>query len=340
MRDLLIDLVASITPTELELRILIQSAEDGAWADRPVGASFRGMVMVLVDLALARGWAAELLAQLRLRAPTRPEIPQLLAILKQQQPVPTAADPLDEVLLASDRPFVNRHALRHQLRNVLHPMGSTLLLIDGEPQTGKSHTYYLLEHVARRGHRRVANYFVKDSPMPAQLAGAIMQNIGANEELPQQGPESAERWSEKLATAVKVAVEKQNIPRFLVFDEFPPEPLPPGTLSFIVRLARFADEELRHLLRIMLVGFPGQLPPSLEDVAVRDEAQPFTATDMFEVMRKIAAARKWDVSDEGLRAKLTEFEALGPQTLRDRFLFLRRMILQLTLATAPMGGGA
>jgi hypothetical protein len=135
-----------------------------------------------------------------------------------------------------------------------------------------------------------------------------------------------------VANALRAA-EK---PRFMVFDEFPSAP-PPGMLSFLIRLARYADEELRTLLRVVFVKFPGQLPAALDDVAARDTSQAFTATDMLATLTQIARARNWQVSEATFKTKIDEFES-QPRNLRDRFKFLREFVLQLTEAAKQLEG--
>jgi hypothetical protein len=157
------------------------------------------------------------------------------------------------------------------------------------------------------------------------------------------GMESAERWAEKLADTVARAIEETRARRLFVFDEFPttrlPDstvvdvPLPEGTMSFIIRLATYADEELRPLLRVVLMRFPGTLPQELDDVVLRDKAQPFTATDMVAAIMQIAQARKWSVTETAVRDKINDYHQTPGRRLNDRFKFLRGLLQQLATAS-------
>jgi hypothetical protein len=171
-------------------------------------------------------------------------------------------------------------------------------------------------------------YEVGKYVQPDQLAAKLIEEIGADVELRPKGVESAERWAEKLAAQVKTAIEERKLQRLFVFDDFGSVPLPPETLSFIVRLAKYADEELRPLLRVVLIQFPGQLPPMLDDVAEHDEPQPFTGLDMLSGLKQVASARGWQVSEAALQSEIQQLET-QPIKLRDRFLFLRQMIRKL-----------
>jgi hypothetical protein len=249
---------------------------------------------------------------------------------------PTTANPFHEVLLEGYRPFVNRADLRARLQALTAAQGSTLLLITGQPQTGKSFSFYLAQHIARQHGYITSQFEVAKTPQPDELASEILDRIGVALELRPKGNESAERWAEKLAGQVKDALETRATPRLLVFDGFPVPPQPPlpaETASFIVRLAKYSDEELRASLRVLLVQFTATLPPTLDDVAERDEAVPFTNDDMLGALKQIRLARGWSVSDQALE---TEIKALqSTAALRDRFHLLRKMITKLATPPAP-----
>ncbi|MEO8703781.1 MAG: hypothetical protein ABI867_27270 [Kofleriaceae bacterium] len=340
-RNLLIDVVPKLLP-QADFRNLIKAiAQTGILAEVPGNASYNEEVTFIVDAAIERRWVRALTSELAAKFVNREELVQIEKALEAEDLVPTTKEPFDEVLLGSDRPFVNRRPLRNALLNLVNPAGARVLLVDGSPQSGKTFSYYLLEHVATRRNFVVDKFEVRKLPEVLQLTEAVLRRLLAVvPALPEQGSESAERWAEKLAAIVASAVQSKTSTRFFIFDEFPLTSPPPETLSFISRLATFADQELRNVLRVVLVRFPGELAPEVDDVATRDDAQPFTVTDMVATMMQIARARGWDLTEATMRAKIEEFEALKSQSLRERFRFLRGLVLQLTAATRVIGAPA
>jgi hypothetical protein len=82
----------------------------------------------------------------------------------------------------------------------------------------------------------------------------------------------------------------------------------------------------------------------LDDVAERDEAQPFTDADMLQVLKQIREARGWSVSDQALQVEIQALQNAAP--LRDRFQFLKKTIRKLGVPVhapvtppLPPGGG-
>jgi hypothetical protein len=333
-RDVLVSTATEVLLTPVPAKNFFNMVRPGAWDQfAPVNGSLRDAVAVIVDAANAQGWVRDVTHSLTITYPARPEFTRVLTEIDASEPPKTAENPFQEVLLASDRPFVNRQGLRAQLLNLTSPGGSSLLLVDGEPQTGKTFSYYLINHAAPKKGFLVNKFRMSRLPKPDDLAGEILGRMGVEKSLPAIGSESAERWAEKLAGIVAIVLREKAEPRLFVFDEFSDTALPEGTVSLIIRLVTYADEELNRLLRIVLVRFRTSLPQDLENVALRDDAKPFTDTDMIAAIMQIASARHWSVKEEVVAAKIAEFQLQPGRTLSDRFRFVRGLVQQL--AGAP-----
>lgn len=341
MRDLIVKNVLSMYP-ELtfigNFQVLLTTLRPGVLAQIPIGATPAQAANVVVDLATIHNWLRALVAKIPVNPSNAAEMAAINAWLAAQ-PMPTTANPFDEVLLEGNRPFVNRKDLRARLKELCAGT-TTVLLINGEPQTGKTFSFYLAQHMARQHSFITSQFAVRKTPKPRELAAEILDRIGVNVSLCDQGQESAERWAEKLAAQVKNAIEAAKLPRLFVFDDFPVKPqpsLPPETMSFIVRLATYSDQELRPLLRVLLIQFGADLPPELDDVAERDEAVAFTEDDMLSVLRQVRQAHGWSVDDQGL---CDEMKALnGAAALRERFQFLKKTIRKLATPAGPVANG-
>ncbi len=330
-RDLLVQSMQRVLKA-LECQNLVNAVRPGSWdAIVPMQAAYATAAVLVVNSADDQGWLRDLVIRLRTDIPTRPEFTAVLAEIDRAAPVRTAADPFEEVLLDGERPFVNRRPLRAHLLNLTNLGGSAVLMVDGAPRTGKTFSFYLINHVAPTKGFIVSKFKMARLPRPDELASEILGRLGVERALPAIGSESAERWAEKLADIVARAIEEKKSLRLFVFDEFPDAPLPEGTASFIVRLATYADEELRPHLRVVLMRFGGALPPELDDVVLRDEALPFTTTDMVALVMQIAKARTWSVTEATVRQKIDDYHQ-APRTLNERFKFLRGLLQQLTAA--------
>ena len=339
LRDIVIKNILAMFPSAtfvLDFMNLLQRIKPGFWTDAiPTGATGTHAVNIAVDRAIMEGWIRYLVAEIPRNPVNAAELKFINAQLDVQL-LPTAADPFQEVLLDGNRPFANRGNLRFSLKELCGLAGPPVLLIRGEPQTGKSFSFYLAQHIARQ-HLMVASQFeVEAFAKPDLLAAEILRRVGVPLELEEQGVESAERWAEKLAGQVKRAIEERKQRRLFVFDAFPIDPkppLPPETTSFIIRLAKFADEELRPWLRIVLIQFPAQLPPNIDDVAEQDEARPFTTFDMLTVLQQVATARGWSISEKALHHEILQVEG---KPLRDRFKLMKNVLRRLA---QPVPGG-
>lgn len=338
-RDLLIDVIPKLLPSPIDFTALLQNIGHGDVLNNvPQPAAYNTTVSFVVLAAKEERWARDLNAALLKKAPNREELKVIEASFALQELIPTAKKPIDEALLAGDRPFVNRTKLRSALLRLIDSAGDSVLLIEGNPRTGKSFTYYLVDHVGTRHGFFVHQFKMAQAPPPRQLAEDIVKRLlGDPSALSEQGLESAERWAEKLADDIFNVMLTTAVPRFFVFDDFPDVPLPPGTLSLISRLATYADQELRGKLRIVMMRFPGDLATEVMDVAATETVEGFNATDMTATLMQIATARKWTITATTAKEKIDEFERQQPRTLRERFLFLRKMVLELMAAATATG---
>jgi hypothetical protein len=338
-RDLLGQTMLAVLPA-LNCQNLVNAVRPGSWVDIvPMNASYANAVPLVIEAADAQNWIRALVDHLATSFDTRPEFARVLIEIDRATTPRTVPDPFDEVLLDGGRPFVNRRPLRASLLDLTDQGGSSVLLIDGERQSGKKFSYYLINHVAPTKGFIVSRFPMARSPRPDELADDVLRRIGVERILPEIGNESAERWAEKLADKVYQLIFEKKSRRLFVFEGFPttklPDgtivetPLPEGTASFIVRLARYSDEELRPYLRVVLIRFRGELPPELDDVALRDEARAFTPTDMVAAVMQVVRARGWPVSEAAVRERIDTYHQAAERTLNDRFRFLRGLLGQL-----------
>lgn len=329
-RDLLTGTIPYVLLTPLDCQNFVNAVQPGSWnAVVPVGAAYKTQVSSIVEAADGQGWLRTLVDRLVTGFPARNEFKQVLAEIDASVVQATAATPFEEVLLAGGRPFANRRPLRTRLLELTSNGGASVLLVDGEPRSGKTFSYYLINHAAPAQNFIVSRFKLGRLPEPDALADEILGRLSASEDLPKIGPQSAERWAWKLADIIARVIQEKQKKRIFIFDEFSDTPLPDGTTSLIVRLAQYADEELRPYLRVVLMRFRSDLPQELDDVVLRDSATPFTSTDMVSVVMQVARARQWPVTESTIVTRINDYHATPNLTLNDRFKFMRGLLQEL-----------
>lgn len=346
LRDLLIKNIKTMFPGltfVASFQQLVDRLKPGTWLNvipTHPGVTIDNIVNVIVDRAMLDGWIGSIVDEIN-RNPTNANELDVIQTFLREQPRPTIADPFKEVLLDGNRPFANRLDLRLALKTMCAPAGSPVLIVTGEPKTGKTFSFYLAQHIARQ-HGYVTSQFELGATVTAEnLAIEVMRRVGVALKNNSTGLESGQRTGKDLADQVKDALEERKQKRVFVFDGFPlptETPLPPETNSFIVRLAKYADEELRPFLRLVLIRFFDGLPDAIDDVAERDHAQPFTDADMLAVLSQVARGRGWDVSQQALQDEIAQ---VSGKSMRERFQLMRKTIRRLseTLPTPRVPGG-
>ncbi|MBB2671537.1 UNVERIFIED_ORG: hypothetical protein GGE44_001088 [Rhizobium esperanzae] len=340
-QQVLATIVGSLLQTHVDARNYVDGVRGAStWGSIvPTEAAYISQLRAVIRAADAGGWLQDLVSPLATRNPGAVELALLLEEIKQSFPPPATINPAyDDVWLAADRPFVNRRNFRQMLMDITSTGGAPLLLIDGASKTGKSYSFWLINHMAPAKGFEAHKFSVASCLRPNELAAEVLDRIGSPADLQPIGNESAERWAEKLATVVYNKL-KDGPRRVLVFDDFPVTtlangtilgvPLPDGTASFLIRLATYADQELGGKLRIVFMRFETQLPNELEDVALRDEAQIFTKEDMVEAIMQLVDSRKWSVSKAAIKDKVDEFHQKPERTLNERFRFVQGLLRQL-----------
>ena len=199
-RNLLVQTVPLVLPNWLDCKNLVNAVRAGSWdATVLIPFTYANAVPLLVDAADGQGWLRDLVQRLATTFPARLEFVTVLTEFDRAATPRTVLNPFDEVLLDGDRPFVNRQPLRTHLLNLTNPAGAAVLLVDGQPQTGKSFSFYLINHVAPTKGFVVHKFKMTSLPKPDELALDILYRLGVDRAIPPIGQESAERWAEKLA---------------------------------------------------------------------------------------------------------------------------------------------
>ncbi|MPQ57485.1 hypothetical protein [Duganella sp. FT27W] len=195
--------------------------------------------------------------------PARSETPilkQTVERLTSAQPAVAAGPPWNDSLIER-KPIVNRSILRRKLSDICAGLLTGVTLIDGPRRTGRSHSWLLISHVARKtqGWRPVLidldSYAMRLQNLPF-IAQVLADRLGLGQlKTTSIGctPETlAARYADEITTAWELKQNRGKI--YLVFDSIDKEEVAPEIKHFIRAMA---EKRIRHELsncEIFLLG--------------------------------------------------------------------------------------
>jgi hypothetical protein len=228
---------------------------------------------LLVMGASSEGWERQLLDKAVEKKPKNPLL-DAFAAQYRSTPSPVAVDPCDAPLLRAQRLFIDRQDLRARLRELTSAKAARVLVIRGERYSGKSHSRFLMDHLAENGggfRSVVVDLAAEEINSPDELASVIVAKIGGDaRQLPPQGLSTAPRWGLFLATAIQNEVKSRGYHFWLVFDGLNKDGLSTETLGVILNLAIRAELDV-PAMRVVLIDLEGNLPPEIDDRALREQ---------------------------------------------------------------------
>jgi hypothetical protein len=174
------------------------------------------------------------------------------------------------------RPFVNRKRLRDNLQTLFSDDGNRAMIVDGPPTSGRSYTWVLVSHVARKAFRLRAYLFdlstFKDTQMsPTDVANIIAADLGWPK--PDIDPTSQDETKARVLLGwLKNQLEDID-PVCLVFDGLDGANLADATVSFIGDIAAAAGNDELGDCRVVLLAFGRALKNPIVNPYVLREPQ-------------------------------------------------------------------
>ncbi len=125
----------------------LQEEFEKSLEDLTGNVGFTIQLLQVVELADREGWLHRLVISAHKKRPLDSE----LAKLNQEvAPLVTSATPYYDVLVFGDRPLIDRDDLRKVVESFELGPKSRVLVVHGDPKTGKSRTYWYLRHIQER----------------------------------------------------------------------------------------------------------------------------------------------------------------------------------------------
>jgi Effector-associated domain 1 len=217
-----------------------------------------------------------------------------------------AVDPF-QATVVSGRPFVNRTRLRENLQTLFSDGGNQTMIVDGPPMSGRSYTWVLISHVARKAGSMRAYLFdlstFKDTQMsPKDVAEIIAADLGWPK------PEIDEEAQDETKGRVLLGWLKNGLqgidPVCLVFDGLDGANLADATVSFIGDIAGAAGNDELGECRVALLAFGRALSnPGVDPFVLREPAPAaIPLADLMAFFKALAGEGGAELSDDQARA--------------------------------------
>jgi len=239
-------------------------------------------------------WIDRFIAAFEAKKPNNPDVKAFVSSLTVA--VAAAANPYG-VCFADNRPFVNRSTLRVTLRSLITG-GPRILVVRGEPRSGKTYTGNLIKYLASNvGFEVVTVNLVKYAAgrdvSPVDIGDALARQMGLGKP-PELGNEQLSRWT----LAYFDWLVGQLRPRdggaktwWIVIDGFQSISVPQAVNDFIDELAARVDATLLST-RVTLISYERELPAEVGPIIAEDVTSEITVDDLSDFFMQFYREQK------------------------------------------------
>jgi len=260
----------------------------------PPGSARNKRILEVIAKADAQSWISELITAVlndpdhAQNAPLKAALTPILAVLEPQPGVPAF-----QHLTTDGVAFANRSTLRHEIGSMTLPHGPRALILRGQPLSGTSYAWRLLNHVARDAAiERVRIDFEQigdHSPMGVALTLAAEMQIVTSPLRPDNP--SQEQLAAYLVRWLSGFLRSSAKTWWIVFDNAQALTVPPETKEMIVAFARhFASGSVDNA-RVFVLGFDseiaGLVPPHGIDLTLAAIGRPEVLDFLTEVSQTL-----------------------------------------------------
>lgn len=260
----------------------------------PAAGTRKRRILDVLTNAKAQSWMAGLITAVLNdpdhagNAPLKDALAPILAVLEPEPGVPA-----HDHLTTDGVAFANRTTLRQVIGNMTLMDGPRTLVLRGDPLSGTSYTWRLLNHVARNGAiERVRIDFEQvgdHSPMSVALALAAEMQIAASPE--RNDNPSQEQLAVYLVRWLSGHLRTSDKTWWIVFDNAHQVTVPPETKEMIVAFARHFAGGAVDNVRVFILGFEDEItgiaPPFGIDITLSAIGRPEVVDYLMQASQKL-----------------------------------------------------
>lgn len=271
------DALVAAFPTEARLDDLFFSGDFDPPRNRPEITTASGlldMVREIIVRADGEGWLHQLVTE----AGKANNTPELIAFAKETEPVLLAATVNHyRVLLMGERPLIDREPLRDAVQRLAAGQ-KRILVIDGDPASGKSHTVWFLRYLReqRQGFglvwidlRELANFAPQRLVEPVLIARSMAKQMGMADIVHEREEETWAAWTNDFCDTLTGKLAAAAEPWWVVIDSFSAVPLPHDSVGFVKTLCERLAVNIPKLT-VILLSYRDSIPDNLEPDVQRE----------------------------------------------------------------------
>ncbi|MGW3071376.1 effector-associated domain EAD1-containing protein [Kitasatospora sp. NPDC001132] len=196
------------------------------------------------------------------------------------------------------RAFFDRKSLRDRLREMVQDRGHRVLTVEGGPRTGRTFTWFLIQHVLTSQGIDPCRIRMSQYTEPVRVAEltAFLNDEFREWNMNIDHHSSEDQQADRLVSQLRglMREEKRSGParprHWLVFDDSESLRFTEPALRAVSRLVEaVVEEEMADRLRIVLLAYDGWLPPDIEWHAARERLAPIGVEDLREYFQAVAA---------------------------------------------------
>lgn len=182
------------------------------------------------------------------------------ALVRAAAGEPSARDPFMATVLAGREVFIDRHELRAKLRE-LHAGArpKVVLQVTGEPRSGKSYSFRLIEHVAAECGFRSVPVLLDESGTPEEIVETIALEVASSSDSPPERRDDPRKWYGRASQWLVKKAKESGATWWFVLDGLNLLPPTSEVWDYVHRLALAVDLYGEGRVRLVLLGHDGVL---------------------------------------------------------------------------------
>jgi hypothetical protein len=291
------------------------------------------MVRELITKGDAEGWLPKLVDEAAKANAADLALAQLRDELKPM--IIAASANHYRALLMGDRTLIDRDALRQAVERLANGQ-KRILVVDGEPVTGKSHTIWFLRHLHEQHKnfnlvwidlKELAGTAADGVINPSAIAKSMAAQMGMSDLVRAREEETWAAWTTVFCDNLTGRLGNAPQPWWVVIDSFAAVRLPQDSLDFVKKLCERLSINIANL-NVVLLSYKESVPQTVEPDVERETIAPVDTGHIGLFFKELYESRQQPASDQVIAQKVAEvlravdpkhprrLEALGAEAVR------------------------